>query len=185
MVMKKKKLNKYTAIVWLIMLVFVTGVIWNLADGNVHSVERGNYSDESELSSLAEYSQLYEIYNANRDSYSSLCTEYQTSGYQGVDVSILLLPEDADTMRKGILQEDVAEYEGRALFLDENVSATWTFQIEEAGLYSIEVEYIGVEGNGTKIQRQLLIDGELPCREAANVCFYRRFVEDEIGRAHV
>ncbi|MCI8800413.1 MAG: extracellular solute-binding protein [Lachnospiraceae bacterium] len=176
--MKKKKLNKYTAIVWLIMLVFVTGVIWNLADGNVHSVERGNYSDESELSSLAEYSQLYEIYNANRDSYSSLCTEYQTSGYQGVDVSILLLPEDADTMRKGILQEDVAEYEGRALFLDENVSATWTFQIEEAGLYSIEVEYIGVEGNGTKIQRQLLIDGELPCREAANVCFYRRFVED-------
>ncbi len=108
-------------------------------------------------------------------SYSKLVKSYEEAGYTGTDAVITLAPQDAET--DGTLEKGVVDYEGQALVLGENAKATWNFDVKEAGLYSIAVDYAGVDGDGSKIQRTLLIDGELPCEEATNIYFYRQFIE--------
>lgn len=117
-------------------------------------------------------------YDINLASYSSLSAFYQQKAYTGVDTEIVLSLKDADTGKQGELKTGIADYEGEALYLGEDVSATWNFEVSQAGLYSIVLDYVGVDGNGGKIQRQLLVDGKIFCQEATNVSFYRYFIED-------
>lgn len=61
---------------------------------------------------------------------------------------------------------------------------TWTIDVPADGLYELEITYYNEGGNEAKIQRRLLIDGEVPFEEANNLCLYRRYEEvaEEIGR---
>ena len=124
----------------------------------------------------ADYTE-YASYGGAADSYARLSAEYDKKGYCGTDATIVLTPGEAELTEGGFLQTGVAGYEGEALYLGENADAAWEFQVEQAGLYNIVVDYAGVDGDGAKIQRSLLLDGKLPCEEAANVYFYRYFVE--------
>ncbi len=137
--------------------------------------------DAAESGDLEELTQreylAYESYGDEMISYSALKRTYAEQGYVGTEASIVLEAADADTDGAGVLEKNIAGYESEALFLDENVNASWSFEVEEDGLYQIVLDYCGVEGDGAKIQRQILIDGILPCEEAANVCFYRCFEE--------
>lgn len=54
----------------------------------------------------------------------------------------------------------------------------WEFEIDEDGLYEIDVEYYPLGGTGSTIQRALSIDGKIPFKEANNICFYRVWKED-------
>lgn len=49
----------------------------------------------------------------------------------------------------------------------------WEFEMEEAGLYNIEIEYYPTAGRRIAIERAILINGELPFQEAEYLSFPR------------
>lgn len=63
------------------------------------------------------------------------------------------------------------------LITDDKSKVTWSFTIPEEGSYQMQVEYIPVEGKGNAIEREILINGELPFRECAGVIFHRTFTD--------
>lgn len=52
-------------------------------------------------------------------------------------------------------------------------SVTYSFTVSEEGLYQMEMEYYPLEGKGSAIMRNILIDGQLPYDEAREVEFPR------------
>ncbi len=170
----KKCVEYYIAIAALVILVVVFGVQSMVRNNQAV----GSQKDGEELKQLQQMDYIaYESYGDTKASYSVLSSGYAADGMKGTEASIILTPKAADTAGEGVLQTGIADFDGEALVLRENVNAQWTFDVKEAGLYSIVLDYAGIDGDGAKIQRQILIDGELPCAEATNVCFYRYFVE--------
>ena len=54
----------------------------------------------------------------------------------------------------------------------------WKVSVPKSGLYNIYIEYFPLEGDGTVIQRSLMINGELPFREAGNLPFSRGWKDE-------
>lgn len=67
--------------------------------------------------------------------------------------------------------------EGNLIQTAEKGYVEWAFNIEEAGLYNIEISYYPVEGRRSSIERQLLINGEIPFNEARVITFTRMFAD--------
>ena len=65
--------------------------------------------------------------------------------------------------------------EGNLIQTSEKGYVEWKFNIEEAGLYNIEITYFPIEGRRSSIERQLLINGEVPFNEARLITFSRMF----------
>lgn len=49
----------------------------------------------------------------------------------------------------------------------------WEFQIPETGLYEVTMDYFPIKGKRASVQRDFLINGKLPFREAKRVVFQR------------
>jgi ABC-type glycerol-3-phosphate transport system substrate-binding protein len=52
----------------------------------------------------------------------------------------------------------------------------WEFEVPEAGLYNIAIEYIPLQGQAGKIQRDIKINGKYPFNEAMRIIFPRTFI---------
>ena len=50
-------------------------------------------------------------------------------------------------------------------------AATWNFEVESSGFYCISIKYLQDYTTGAPVSRRLLIDGEVPFRELADVNF--------------
>ena len=55
---------------------------------------------------------------------------------------------------------------------------TWKVNVPQAGLYNIRLEYLTVESRGVDIEREILINGELPFSGAGTLCFSRLWADD-------
>ena len=53
----------------------------------------------------------------------------------------------------------------------------WTFNVKEAGLYNLGIEYYPLPAKGASIQRDLKIDGKYPFNEARRLEFERNWVD--------
>lgn len=128
-----------------------------------------------------EYSEAVRQISSDTDSYGYTQARgtYETNGYAaGTDI-IRLTPGEAVLIGDAVLT-DTADYSHGTKMIysgEEENRVEWSFSVESAGLYRISMDYIALEGNGAKIQRQVLIDGKLPFEEAASVSFYRVFRE--------
>ncbi|WP_338555387.1 extracellular solute-binding protein [Paenibacillus sp. KS-LC4] len=56
---------------------------------------------------------------------------------------------------------------------DESGSIEWELKVPKSGLYHIAIRYFPIEGKSSAIERELLIDGELPFASARNLTFHR------------
>ena len=74
--------------------------------------------------------------------------------------------------------------DGASLLTGEQGQVDWTVDIPESGLYHISILYYPIEGKSSSIERMLLIDGEVPFREAAYLQFDRIWdnQHDEVKR---
>lgn len=165
--MKKKKLLTGAGI---LAAAAVIMAVWRT--GNRPTAEEKEYSEE--------------IYRISSDEssygYTQAKEAYAAGGYSaGTDV-ILLTPGEAVLTGDAMLA-DSRGYAGGAKMIysgEEDNSVEWTFRVKNAGLYRISMDYLALEGNGAKIQREVRIDGQLPFEEAAGVSFYRIFREGEV-----
>lgn len=82
------------------------------------------------------------------------------------------------------LLDGFEQMEGLSVLTDESGIIEWEVEVKEAGLYNISMDYYPIEGKSSAIQRSVLINGELPFGEAANIEFKRVWgnVSDEFAR---
>ncbi|MBR6271206.1 MAG: extracellular solute-binding protein [Lachnospiraceae bacterium] len=66
-----------------------------------------------------------------------------------------------------------AHAEGSGLYTEEESSVTWKLTIAEAGFYNISFGYIPVESRSIDAERTVLINGELPFKNASYIGFTR------------
>ncbi|KAB1439600.1 extracellular solute-binding protein [Candidatus Galacturonibacter soehngenii] len=71
-------------------------------------------------------------------------------------------------------------YEGemKVLYTGDESKVTWSVDVVEAGFYNVYLEYMTVESRGVAVERSLLINGENPFKDAANLVFNRLWTDD-------
>ncbi len=57
-------------------------------------------------------------------------------------------------------------------------TVTWAFTAAEPGLYDVRISYYTIEGKGGSVERQLLLDGSVPFKEARDLIFSRIWVNE-------
>lgn len=73
----------------------------------------------------------------------------------------------------------IVELEGVSAAATSNEgSITYTFTVEESGLYDLEIDYYPLEGYGDTIERVLYLDGEIPYSDARSILLQRQFVDE-------
>lgn len=78
---------------------------------------------------------------------------------------------------------ELAAFEGSAemgadgLMTADNSELTWHVNVPQAGLYNIRMDYLTVASRGIDIERELLINGELPFNGADTLCFSRLWTD--------
>ena len=94
------------------------------------------------------------------------------------DETVTLLAENV-VLADGSAGKFYTDFEGKAgtsVYLKETDTAEWEFNINQTGLYELKFSYYPIDGNGNTIQRQVLIDGELPFKESENIVLSRVWV---------
>lgn len=59
-------------------------------------------------------------------------------------------------------------------------SVTWSFTVEEAGFYNLQVGYVALPGTTSDVQRQVLIDGAAPYDALEQIVFKRLWRDEDI-----
>lgn len=109
-------------------------------------------------------------YAANQTTYGEYLNEYNSKPH--ASTSIYIQGEDEISRVHKILNN----YEGntgKAILTEATGKGDWHFNVEEDGLYALKINYYPIEGKSASIERQLLIDGEIPFKEAKNLIFSR------------
>ncbi|MBQ6399561.1 MAG: extracellular solute-binding protein [Clostridia bacterium] len=79
---------------------------------------------------------------------------------------------------------DVSSFEGEGgevredgLYTSDSAEITWRVQVPQAGLYNVRINYLTTESRGVDIERELLINGEVPFSGASTLCFSRLWTD--------
>lgn len=109
--------------------------------------------------------------------YMAYLAAHKDAGFNGASVELNVLGSPAGNSSSDLLWTE--EYDGKkALGTSDEGSVSFDFRIEQEGLYAILVDYYSIEGYGSNIERNILIDGEYPFKEAEGVEFTRCYVDE-------
>ncbi|WP_241674849.1 extracellular solute-binding protein [Paenibacillus luteus] len=78
----------------------------------------------------------------------------------------------ANEMNPEIVSE-LGGQSGNFVKTGESGSMEWELEVPKSGLYHVAIRYFPIEGKSSAIERELLIDGELPFLSAKNLTFNR------------
>src|SRR5690554_723320 len=95
-----------------------------------------------------------------------------------------VFPEDVEIIIPGVSATDYTgtgfgvvdytdEHGQTALKTTGSGSATWTFDVDQAGFYNIILDYFPEEDSGVDIERSVYVNGEVPYDDLLNVVFQR------------
>lgn len=105
--------------------------------------------------------------------YRTVREEYTAKGYTPAEAEDIVLPPSH-------LSETLTEQLGETAFhwTGEDEEVSWTFTIEQAGLYEIRLDYLVAEGGVNPARRSITVDGETPFFECSGLYFYRLWEDD-------
>jgi len=83
---------------------------------------------------------------------------------------------------------DIAAFEGEGevredesgapcVYMPDGSYVTWKVNVEQAGMYYVQLDYLAVESRGVDMERALYINGELPFAGAGDLCFSRLWTD--------
>lgn len=115
------------------------------------------------------------------DLYANYLEKYKD--YPRPEHEIVIQGEDyieAEDMEAKIIEVD----DGYAVETDEVGTIHWEVDVPEEGLYNMQIRYFPIEGKSSSIERELLINGEVPFQGASTLTFPRIWTDelDEIRR---
>ncbi len=71
------------------------------------------------------------------------------------------------------------EKKQNSVITQESGEITWEFDVPNEGMYNIQVKYFPTEGKNSTIERTILVNDELPYKEASAVLFHRAWVDKD------
>lgn len=120
--------------------------------------------------------------NPREYSYVNVLKQYEKEGYESVEeVEISLNADDISNSNANLLPLEVGiggKQNNVLVWKNSDDWFEWQIDIPESGLYNIYVEYYALGESSNLIQRELMIDGNVPFNEASNIPFYKLW-EDE------
>jgi ABC-type glycerol-3-phosphate transport system substrate-binding protein len=110
--------------------------------------------------------------------YTEYRNKYSSSDFNNNEIAIL-----ANSYMDESGVENKKEYEGKqnVITTSEQGHVTWGVEVEKPGLYAIGIDYYPLKGYGSNIERNLLIDGAIPFREAEGVQFTRVYSDEQLN----
>ncbi len=136
-------------------VIFITGAMSGIAFAE-NSTEELYTSDDTLLGGAVDY-------NEYLSSFKTL---------EITDEEIVINAENFQT-NGAVIYEDYEGFKGKSVYIAEGESGVWNFTVKKTGLYNLSVHYYPVEGYGSPIQTDILIDGKIPFKECSNVTFSR------------
>jgi len=113
----------------------------------------------------------------SQSTYNEYIKKYTESKYPAFDIIV-----DADNLADNSTGVAFLEkYEGsdkKSVLTKEESKATWSFEVEESGLYNLVMRYFPYEGKGGDINRILYLDGKIPFEEARYITINRIWKEE-------
>ncbi len=76
-----------------------------------------------------------------------------------------------------LVSAEGAQMQDGGIFTPDDSDITWTVNVPQEGLYNIRLDYLTVPSRGVDIERELLINGELPFSGASTLCFSRLWTD--------
>ncbi len=91
--------------------------------------------------------------------------------------------DEADKNTEPVIYKDYEGSTGNSVYTSENSLVEFDFEVEEAGLYNICLNYYPIAGKNSNIERAFFVDGKLPYQELSDVAFTRVWrVDAEMGK---
>lgn len=101
--------------------------------------------------------------------------------------SYLRAHADAANGTEEIAVEDITVFEGEgeaqendgvpSVFTPDGSEVTWKLNVNQAGMYYIRLDYLTTAARGVDIERELLINGEVPFTGASTLTFTRKWTD--------
>lgn len=110
--------------------------------------------------------------------YWDLLSQYNQAGYEDYAGQNIEIPISDARLLNGTLEFFEYESKNAIKWDEEDSSLEWQITVPEDALYNIEIDYYAYNDKSTDIQRELNIDGILPCMEYSNIRFTRLFEDD-------
>ena len=110
--------------------------------------------------------------------YSAYVQAYENAAYP--ETPVYLRAKAAQTQEGTPVKESIEGVDGQSVLSEEGGALIWTVNVPQAGLYSLAMEYQPVKGEASTIERQLLINGELPFANAAHFTFYGNYINEGV-----
>ncbi|MDI3509215.1 MAG: hypothetical protein PWP55_1407 [Clostridiales bacterium] len=107
-----------------------------------------------------------------RDDYEVYLSEYKNAPRPQESISISAT-DFTDANPAVEIVTGLGDAPGESVKTDEEGYIEWKVNIKTAGLYNVKIEYYPVEGRGSSIERELLINGQLPFFAAGHLTFSR------------
>lgn len=145
--------------------------IKSIAEESFINIKKTN--DDGESNKIEYFNVLNETY------YQTMIKEYEEKGYLSsicntgiivIEPKDLSLPDgESAKLEIGLGDSKYPTF----IWSDDIPWIEWAFEIENEGLYEVEVEYYMLPGTGNPATRSLKVDNNLPFYEASNIVFYR------------
>ncbi len=138
------------------------------------SIDKVAYS--SELSDVSEEADEFSLMN-----YSAYYDFHESKGYPSRTISIEV---GNISQSEGVeIENNFLGKQGEVAVTDESGFVEYSFDVQESGLYNINLDYYPLEGKGSDILRILKINGHIPFEEARELVFKRVYTDEtEIQR---
>lgn len=144
------------ALIWVLVIAVLGAGIWLLSRGSTDFRAKYEGTDLSTDISGIGRSNTYDAYVA---SYAG-----EPAVREAVSVDLPAFEGDGEIREEGVYTGDDSEI-------------TWRVSVPQAGLYNIRLDYLTTQSRGVDIERELLINGEVPFAGASTLCFSRLWTD--------
>ncbi len=144
------------ALIWVLVIAVLGAGIWLLSRGATDFRAKYEGTDLSTDISGIGRSNTYDAYVA---SYAG-----EPAVREAVSVDLPAFEGDGEIREEGVYTGDDSEI-------------SWRVSVPQAGLYNIRLDYLTTQSRGVDIERELLINGEVPFAGASTLCFSRLWTD--------
>ena len=144
------------ALIWVLVIAVLGAGVWLLSRGATDFRAKYEGTDLSTDISGIGRSNTYDAYVA---SYAG-----EPAVREAVSVDLPAFEGDGEIREEGVYTGDDSEI-------------TWRVSVPQAGLYNIRLDYLTTQSRGVDIERELLINGEVPFAGASTLCFSRLWTD--------
>lgn len=123
---------------------------------------------------IAETVDIGAAYGTGENAYMAYYDKYKSMPVPDVEITIDILNYSSSDGYAEIA-ENIGGRIGKCVETGNEGYIEWEVDVQNEGLYNINIEYYPQQGKGSAIIRSLLIDGESPFDEASNLTFSRSF----------